>query len=292
MTGYAFPLTLLYVPATRPDQLRKALRSGADVVILDLEDAIAPSAKESARRMVLDSLAELAECPPDPVIQVRVNPVRTDLGQRDLLALAEHPAVEGVRLPKVEGPDDVAMAEEFLCGDTAPDMHCLIESAAGLERAAEIAATRGVASIALGEADLMAELRLTEEQALTWARGRMVIAAAAAGLPPPVMSAYTELDDDAGLAESCRCGRAFGFWGRAAIHPRQLPVIRAAFAPSAAEIRRAEEILAAMRDAEAHGVGAVRLPDGRFVDRAVALAAYRCVQEDTEPGEDEAEEGR
>jgi citrate lyase subunit beta/citryl-CoA lyase len=151
-----------------------------------------------------------------------------------------------------------------------------VESALGLERAYDLA-TSGAASIALGEADLRADLGVTAEEGLLWARGRIVAAAAAGGLPPPSMSVYADVRDLEGLAQSCRVGRSLGFLGRTAIHPAQLDVIRAAFTPSAEEVDRARELLAAAEVGAAAGRGATALPDGRFVDEAVLRQARRVV---------------
>jgi citrate lyase subunit beta/citryl-CoA lyase len=157
-------------------------------------------------------------------------------------------------------------------------VHCLIETALGVERAYAIA-TAGpvVASIGLGEADLRGDLAVTDDGGLAYARGRIVVAARAAGLPPPAMSVYPDIEDLDGLAASCRAGRALGFLGRTAIHPRQLPVIVAAFRPTADEVVRARAVLDALADADAAGRGTAVLPDGRFVDRAMAPGARRVL---------------
>ncbi|GFJ89236.1 HpcH/HpaI aldolase/citrate lyase family protein [Phytohabitans rumicis] len=158
---------------------------------------------------------------------------------------------------------------------TAIPLHPLIESAAGVEAAYTIAmAHPAVASIGLGEADLRSDLGVTDEAALAWPRGRIVVAARAAGLPPPAMSVYADLSDMDGLAASCRLGRSQGFLGRAAIHPRQLPAIVAAFRPPPEEVARAMAVLSALADGDA----TVVLPDGRFADRAMVGAARRTVE--------------
>jgi len=265
------PLTLLYAPGDRPGRVAKALASGADAVIVDLEDAVAAPAKDGARAA---TAALLREATPVPV-QVRVNDVRGEAGRADLAALAGLPGVAGVRLPKVADPGAVRFAAAALPG---VPLHLLLESAEGVERAFELArADPGVASIGLGEADLSAELGVADEAGLAWARSRVVVAAGAAGLPAPQQSVYPRVDDPDGLAASCRAGRALGLLGRAAIHPRQLPVIAAAYRPSAAEVARAREIEEAAAAAEETGTGALALPDGRFVDVAVVRQARRTL---------------
>jgi len=265
--------TLLYVPADRPGRIEKAFASSADVVILDLEDAVAAEHKEAAR----DTVAGLLADPPRP-LQVRVNDLRTPYGRADLAALAPLlPATEGVRLPKVESVDQVREVAELAPGVA---LHALLESALGVERAYEIAAAHpAVASVGLGEADLRADLGVSDDLGLAWARSRVVVAARAAGLPAPVQSVYPDIRDLDGLAASCRLGRSLGFRGRAAIHPAQLPVIAAAYRPDASEIAAARQVLAAFASAATEGTGAVALTGGGFVDVAVARQAERLLAE-------------
>jgi len=270
------PLTLLYVPGDRADRVRKALASDADVVLLDLEDAVAPAHKALARDTVVRLLREL---PPRPV-QVRVNALGTPWAADDLAAVAHLPPAVGLRLPKVESSADVARAVAASGGGRA--VHCLIESAFGVERAYEIACgDPAVASVGLGEADLRSELGLSEwrrdDDALGWCRGRIVVAARAAGLPAPTQAVYPDVGDLDGLAASCRQGRRSGFLGRTAIHPRQLPVIRDAFLPDEAEVSRAREIVARVGQARESGSGVVVLDDGSFLDAAMVAGAQRTL---------------
>jgi citrate lyase subunit beta / citryl-CoA lyase len=264
---------LLYVPADRPGRIEKALASSADVVILDLEDAVAAPHKESARAAVVRLLTD----PPRPV-QVRVNGLRTPYGRADLAALAPLlPGTEGVRLPKIESAEQVREAAAAAPGVA---LHPLLESALGVERAYDIArAHRRVASIGLGEADLRADLGVSDDTGLAWARSRVVVAARAAGLPAPVQSVYPDVADLEGLAASSRQGRALGFRGRAAIHPAQLPVIADAYRPDAAEVAAARRVVEAFATATATGAGAVALEDGAFVDIAVVRRAERLLAE-------------
>ncbi len=265
-------LTWLYVPGDRPDRFVKAVDSGADVVILDLEDAVAPSRKEYARRAVAEFLTQ-----PHPVpVTVRVGELAGPELLADLEAVARAPGLSGLRLPKVQAPGDVVEVARRL--DTPTELYCLLESAVGVESAYQIArAHPWVTGIGLGEADLRADLNVTDDAGLAWARSRIVVASAAAELGPPAMSVYPNVADEAGLAESCRLGRRLGFLGRAALHPRQLPVIVEAFRPSPAEVERATELLAALEEAELRQSGTVVLPDGRFADRAMVAAARRTV---------------
>ncbi|MFW6690575.1 HpcH/HpaI aldolase/citrate lyase family protein [Streptomyces sp. MAR4 CNX-425] len=276
-------LTWLYVPGDRPAVVAKALRSGADVVLVDLEDAVAPERKAYA----LAATAELlAEPRPGPApVHVRVNALSGPLADGELRTLAPLPGLAGLRLPKAGGRPDVlraaaAVREAATGGDGGPaggvpPLYPLLESALGIERAYEIATAHpAVRGIALGEADLRAELGVADDAGLAWPRGRAVVAARAAGLAPPAQSVYPDVADLDGLARSCAAGRALGFLGRTALHPRQLPVIDRAFLPTPAEVARAEEVVAAA----AADAGALALPDGRFVDAAVLAGARRTLR--------------
>lgn len=262
----------LYVPGDRPDRFARALAAGADQVILDLEDAVAAERKGWAREAVAAFLAE------EDTARLAVRPNGSGtLGHADDLAmlagLAHRPAL---RLPKVESRADVDGALTALGADPSDGrlrITCLLESALGIENAFAIATHPAVTAIALGEADLRADLGITAEEGLDWLRVRAVVAARAAGLEPPAMAVYPRLDDAEGLRASCRRGAGLGFRGRTAVHPEQVAVIREAFAPTVAEVADAEQVLAAL----AGHTGAARLPDGRMVDEAMAAEARRTL---------------
>jgi citrate lyase subunit beta/citryl-CoA lyase len=276
------PLTLLYVPADRPDRVTKALASDADAVLVDLEDSVAPSRKDEVRENVARLLAgpagSMAPAGAVPTagraagaVQVRINDPSTPWHADDVAMLATLPHGVGARIPKVESADEVRALAAALPGRA---LHLLVESALGIERAFELAtASPQVASIGLGEADLRSDLRVDGDEGLTWVRGRVVVAARAARLPPPAMSAYTNVRDLDGLAASCRAGRALGFCGRTAIHPAQLDTIRTAFLPSEAEVAAAREVLDRVGSAAVDGVGVVALADGTFLDVAMVERA-------------------
>lgn len=270
------PLTWLYVPGDRPEVVRKALVSGADVVLVDLEDAVAPGRKSYA----LHATAELLSEPrPGPVpVHVRVNALGGPLVRAEVETLAPLPGLAGLRLPKVDGVPDVVQVARWAQdagGDAGvPGLYALLESALGIENAFAIAGAHpSVRGIALGETDLRAVLGVTGEAGLAWPRSRAVVAARAAGLAPPPQSVFPDIHDAEGLARSCAEGRSLGFLGRTAIHPCQLEVIERAYLPSRGEIEAAEEIMVAAAADE----GALALPDGRFVDAAVVAGAQRTL---------------
>jgi citrate lyase subunit beta/citryl-CoA lyase len=204
----------------------------------------------------------------------------------------------------VETPTDVFTAVARLQAAGAAEavtLSCLLESAAGIEAAFDIARSHPrVRAISLGEADLRSDLGLPApdpsdtanlagltgpgpgglaglDPGLSWARSRVVVAARAAGLPPPLMSVHPHVSDLDGLAATCRAGRRLGFVGRTCIHPCQVPVVVRAFRPTEAELTRAGELLAALAAAEPAGLGVLALSDGRMVDPAMAGAAHRTV---------------
>lgn len=267
------PLTWLYVPGDRPEVVGKALVSGADVVLIDLEDAVAPDRKDYARAATAERLSQR---PPVPV-HVRVNALDSPWADADLTALTAAEGLAGLRLPKVTSPSEVVRVAERAApgqGGAPPALYVLLETAMGVERAFAIASAHpAVRGIALGEGDLRADLGVREDAGLDWSRSRVVVAARAAALPPPTQSIYPDTRDLDGLAASCAHGRTLGFLGRAAIHPRQLPVIERAYAPTPEEITRAEETL----KAAAREPGAQALPDGRFIDTAVVREARQTL---------------
>ncbi|MEV5172930.1 CoA ester lyase [Streptomyces flaveolus] len=261
-----FPLTWLYVPGDRPHVVAKALVAGADVVVIDLEDAVAPDRKEYARAATAELLAE-----PQPVpVHVRVNALGSPRAAADLHALAGLPGLSGLRLPKVTTPGEVRQVAVA----TPVPLYALLESALGIEHAYAIATAHpALRGIALGEADLRADLGVRADAGLDWPRSRVIVAARAAGLAPPSQTVHPDIRDLDGLAASCAHGRALGFLGRAAIHPRQLPVIERAYLPTETEIEHAETVIKAASANE----GAQALPDGRFIDAAVVAMARRTL---------------
>lgn len=267
-----FPLTWLYAPGDRPPVVAKALASGAHVVVIDLEDAVAPDRKAYAR----SATAELLRDPQPVPVHVRVNALSGPWGRADLEAVAPAPGLSGLRLPKVSSPSDVVRVARRVVSARGgvPPLYALLESALGIERAHAVATAHpSLRGIAIGEADLRADLGVRDDVGLDYSRSRVVVAARAAGLPPPTQSVHPDTRDLDGLMASCTRGRALGFLGRAAIHPRQLPVIERAYLPSEQEIEQAETVL----KAAAMTQGAQALPDGTFIDKAVVTTAHRTL---------------
>lgn len=261
----------LYVPAHRADVLLpKAMAGRADAIVLDLEDAVPATAKDTARAA---AVAAVAADQPKP-IWVRVNSPGSAWGRADLAALAGSKAA-GLRLPKVEDPGTV----RAVAAETGLPLHVVLESALGVERAYALATAHPlVALLSLGEADLMADLRIADRDALEWARQRVVNAARAAGLPSPPHAAWTTVSDVDGLAADTATARARGFFGRSVLHPSQLEPVNRLFTPDPAEVDRARGLLKSLADQSARDVAAWLDEDGRFVDPAVVANARWLVE--------------
>ncbi|MGW6538375.1 HpcH/HpaI aldolase/citrate lyase family protein [Streptomyces sp. NPDC055011] len=254
-------LTWLYAPGDRPEVVRKALGSGAHVVIVDLEDAVAPDRKAYALDATVDLLSDVHPVP----VHVRIHT------PRDIPVLAALPGLSGLRVPKVTHASDIHRITELAPG---LPLHPLLESALAVEHAYAIATAHpAVRGLSLGEADLRADLGVRDDSGLDWPRSRVVVAARAAALPPPVQSVHPDIGDLEALAADCARGRALGFLGRAAIHPRQLPVIERAYLPTPQEVDAARAVVAAATSDR----GALALADGRFVDAAVVAGAHRVL---------------
>ena len=231
--------------------------SRAHAVIVDLEDGVESSAKESARAGLPGVLGEERTKP----VFVRVNAGSA----ADLEAVAGL-AIDGIILPKVESSGDIPT----LAGLEDLRFHALIESPAGLEAAYEIARHPRVQGVSLGESDLRSATGALET-GLDWPRSRIVNAAVAAGLPRPPQSVYPHVRDLDGLAESCRRGRAVGHLGRGAIHPDQLEVIEREYLPTEDELARARATLERLTA----GIGT--LGSGEFVDAAMLAGARQIL---------------
>ncbi len=278
----------LFAPGDDERLLGKVFDAGADAVVLDLEDAVAPDRKDAARELVRRTLAERSG--DRPAVWVRINDLRSRHWQADVETVLGDPAVTrglaGLRVPKAESVreirklDDAMRPAERKAGLRPETLKitCTIESAAGLVAARDLAGQPRVSHLAFGEADFVADVGAELDDggvATLWARSSLVVTARAAGIAPPIASVYTRLDDDDGLRRSTLEARRLGFFGRSCIHPRQLTAIHEAFTPRPEQIADARRVLDAF---EAAGGGATTAGDGTFVDEAVARRARAILE--------------
>ena len=266
---------LLFVPGDRPDYFDKAAESQADTIIFDLEDAVACSSKEESRVMVEQALEERSFGSRE--LSVRINPLSTPWGLKDLEMIRRCPAVNVILLPKAE-PGSVKRVSEALEKESFLIL-CLIETAIGLQQAYETAkASTLVDGLMLGAEDLAAELNLertAEGTEIQYARQVLVLAANAAGVQP-IDTPFLRIGDLDSLAEDAANARKMGFTAKAALSPRQVPVIRKAFFPDSEEIKKAKIIVEAAEQAELQGRGIVII-DGAMVDQPVVIKARRVL---------------
>lgn len=266
------PRTWMFTPGSRPDRFDKAVATSADAVILDLEDAVLEAEKPQARDHVLAFLKQRARG--STRIVVRINSVRRRVGIEDLIALTgSEQAPDYILLPKVEEPADLGMVADVMtdagCGS---QLIALLESARGVANAAAIAsASSRLNAIMFGAADYAADLGLqVQTMCADHARGTIANACAAAGIIA-IDSPHFSLDDMDSLETEARMARNIGFFGKALVHPKQLPVIEAVFNPTPQERALAERIL----QSSATGVSIV---EGKMVDVAMVRWAQRIAQ--------------
>ena len=265
--------SFLYVPASRPDRFPKAMESGADMVCVDLEDAVAGDAKDRARS---DAIALFAGPERGPERLLRINSLATGHGRADLAAVAAaERAPDGILLPKVRGVDEIRSALNTLAGRHAGvQLHIQMETNEALENAMPIARADGaVASLVFGGFDMAAALRVEPGwDALLYARGRLVHAAASAGIDLLDMP-FFGLDDEDGLRAEARAAKTIGFTGKTAIHPKQIDAINAVFSPTPEEAARARELVAKF---EAQDQAFVII-DGAILEAPVIERLYRTI---------------
>src|SRR5271168_2401045 len=271
--------SLLFVPGSNPRALEKARALPADGLIFDLEDAVAPMAKEEARTAVKAALAAGGYGGRELVL--RVNPLDTPWGHGDLAAAATMP-IDAVLLPKVENPDRVALTMSLLDALGAPErlaVWCMLETPRGILYAREIAAASSrLAALVLGTSDLTKDLHAfpsRDRLPLITSLSLAILAARAHGVAV-LDGVHLDLSDDAGFAASCRQGRELGFDGKTLIHPKQIAQANTAFAPSASEVQWSRRIIAAYAEAEAAGRGVV-LVDGKLIEALHVENARRLV---------------
>jgi citrate lyase subunit beta/citryl-CoA lyase len=271
--------SVLFMPGSNPRALEKARTLPADGLIFDLEDAVAPQAKESARTIVEAALAGGGYG--DRELVIRVNAIDTPWGHADLAAAATMP-IDAVLLPKVENPDRVALTVSLLDAFGAPErlaVWCMLETPRGILYAREIAAeSPRLAALVLGTSDLTADLHAVsgrDRMPLLTSLSFAILAARAHGLAV-LDGVHLDLADDEGFAVSCRQGRELGFDGKTLIHPKQIAAVNATFAPTPEEIEWSRRIIAAHAEATAAGKGVV-LVDGRLIENLHVENARRML---------------
>jgi (S)-citramalyl-CoA lyase len=258
----------LFVPGNRPERFAKALASGADAVIIDLEDAVAPADKAAARQHLADFILWQS----DARVLVRINAAGTPEHEADLALCSQHPDIVAIMLPKAESAAQV----EQVAASGKP-VWPIIESAQGMLAIGAIAACAGVQGLTFGALDLALDLGMNAgssaaDSLFDQVRFAMLLHSRVNGLEPPLDSVYPAFSDDAGLERAMRRGRDLGMAGALCIHPRQVAVVHRAMAPSATELAWAHRVLAAVED----GGAAVQV-DGAMVDAPVIGRARRLL---------------
>jgi citrate lyase beta subunit len=268
--------SLIFAPGLKPEMFAKALGAGADIVCVDIEDAVAPAHKAEARAKTLGIFAEKPATGAVEAV-VRINPMSTADGLRDALAVVEaETPPPSLMMTKVKTADEVRQLDGLL-GDSHPHvrLQVIIEANDGLENAYAIAqSSPRIDALLFGGYDMAAELRVEPEwDPLLYARARVAHAAAGAGLDL-LDAPNLDLEDMAGLATAARQARAIGFTGKAAIHPKQIPVINETFSPSADEVAAARRIVEAF---EKEGGTGLLVVDGKLIEAPVLRAMQRTL---------------
>jgi citrate lyase subunit beta/citryl-CoA lyase len=276
----------LYVPGDKPEVLAKALGRGADALIVDLEDAVAPASKDAARTVVADWLSGLPAAADNPVqVWIRIN--SGEMGHTDVRAVLS-PAVTGVVAAKTESAEELvalhavltAMEDKLELPAGSIGVVPLLESANAVLNALSIAKAPRVQRLQVGEADLRADIGVelgADGRELLYVRSQVVLISAAAGIDPPVGPVDTNFRDTEALAESTRAVKRMGYVGRACIHPAQAAIVNEVFTPTADEVAAAKDLIARFDAAMAAGDGVCLDAQGRMVDEAVVRQARRTL---------------
>lgn len=267
--------SLIFTPGNRPDMFSKALQTGADIVTIDLEDAIAPQHKDEARGKTLALFADLPDTGGVECI-VRVNTIRSADGLKDLSAIiAAKAPPPAIMLPKVKSAEEVELLDELLIDNCAlVRFHVIIETNDGLDRCYAIAkSSPRIDSLLFGAVDMAAELRVSPVwEPLFRARSQLVHAAAGAGVDL-IDVPFLDLEDMAGLKQEAERCAVLGFTGKGAIHPKQIATLNEAFSPSEAEIDYARRVIQAFED----GDSGLVLIDNKLIEKPVLRSMYRIL---------------
>ncbi|MGF6778063.1 HpcH/HpaI aldolase/citrate lyase family protein [Paraburkholderia sp. GAS334] len=257
--------SFLFVPGSQPDRFSKALASGSDAVIVDLEDAVAPDAKAQARRAVAEWVS------PERPVLIRVNARNTPWFDEDAQLLKLR-GVAGVILPKAESASDVVAL--ISATRTKMPVFPLIETAQGMWDALEIAKAPLVQQLMFGTLDFIADMGMASDgYELDTFRAKLVMISRIAGILPPVDGVTPSIDDTERLTAETTKGKRWGFGGKLCIHPKQIPIVNACYTPSDSEIAWAQRVL----DESGKANGAAVSVDGKMVDRPVVLQAQRVI---------------
>ena len=276
--------TALFSPGDQESLLKKAPDTGADVVVFDLEDAVAPSRKSLARKTVQTALSELSEGDNDettdrPELCVRINPLESG-GSADIEALSTGPQPDSLMLPKVDSPAEVEQAVTTLTEyNWQLPLFALLETAAGVLNAQSIAQVPETDALLLGAEDLSADTglqRTDTSEEISYARQHVVLAATAAGIDA-IDTLYTDFEDVDGLSVDAERAVQYGFDGKMAIHPTQVSVINDVYTPDADRIRWAQEILDAAAKAESTDSGVFAV-NGEMVDAPLISQAETVLE--------------
>jgi len=267
------PASYLFVPGNRPERFAKALASGAGAIILDLEDAVSPADKESARKSIADWVA-VADVAPERLV-VRINDALSPWFADDL-AMIKAAGIKQVMLPKTEFAGQVAMTIAATCSDLA--VLPLVETARGVSNVEQIALANGVQRLAFGTLDYAADISLSgDERGLIYPYSKIAIASRSAELAPPIAGVTPNIDDLSRTEADYAFARAFGCTAKMCIHPKQVELIERLSRPTEQEVQWANRVLAAAASAP----GAVQL-DGKMVDRPVVLKAQAILARSTQ----------
>ena len=271
--------SVLFSPADQPALMQKAPGSGADTVVFDLEDAVAPGRKAEARESVNGVLTD-PKFGPECEVCLRVNPTPNVADEDIAVALSGNPRIDSVMVPKADSAASVREMDELLDehGYDLP-LIALCESAAGVLHAEEIAATPAVDAVAFGAEDLSADIGATRTESgdeVSHARQHVVLAASAARIDA-IDTVFTDIEATERLAEETRFAGQLGYDGKMAIHPAQVSVINEAFTPDSDEVEWAERVLEARDEADAEGRGVFRVDD-EMIDAPLIARAERIME--------------
>lgn len=276
--------SMLYVPGNAPAMLRDAHIYGPDSVMFDLEDSVSPREKDAARHLVFQALKHYDYAGVERI--VRINGLDTAFGLEDIAAVVCG-GVDAVRLPKTDGPEDIIAVEQAVAaaerrfGRPAGSVKLIaaIESARGILAVREIAtASPRLIAIAIGAEDFVTDMHTTRSPdgvELLAARSMLVMAARATGIMA-IDTVFSSVDDVEGFQREARLAKQLGFDGKSVIHPSQIAMVHAIYAPTPDEIAKARRVIAAAADAEAKGSGVIAL-DGKMIDKPIVERATRVL---------------